>query len=89
MKVHQLEELYKDNVSRLKEQMKKQEKERSGSRSLSVVRDIRAGEKLTPENIRSIRPGHGLHTMYYEEVLGKTAQQDIERGTPLAWGMFR
>ena len=67
----------------------KQEEERSGSRSLFVVRDIRAGEKLTPENIRSIRPGHGLHTMYYEEVLGKTAQQDIERGTPLAWGMFR
>ncbi len=67
----------------------KQEKERSGSRSLFVVKDIRAGEKLTPENIRSIRPGYGLHTMYYEEVLGKTARRDIARGTPLTWGMFR
>lgn len=66
----------------------KQEKERSGSRSLFVVKDIRAGEKLTPENVRSIRPGYGLHTMYYEEVLGKSALRDIERGTPLAWGMF-
>ena len=66
----------------------KQEKERNGSRSLFVVKDIRAGEKLTPENVRSIRPGYGLHTMYYEEVLGKSALRDIERGTPLAWGMF-
>ena len=67
----------------------KQEKERSGSRSLFVVKDIRAGEKLTPENVRSIRPGHGLHTMYYEKVLGRSALQDIARGTPLDWGMFR
>lgn len=66
----------------------KQEKERNGSRSLFVVKDIKAGEKLTPENIRSIRPGYGLHTMYYEEILGKTAAQDLEKGTPLAWGMF-
>ena len=66
----------------------KQEKERSGSRSLFVVKDIKAGEKLTPENVRSIRPGYGLHTMYYEEVLGKTAVRDIAMGTPLAWEMF-
>ena len=66
----------------------KQEKERSGSRSLFVVKDIKAGEKLTPENVRSIRPGHGLHTMYYQEVLGKTAVRDIAMGTPLAWEMF-
>lgn len=66
----------------------KQKKERNGSRSLFVVQDIKAGEALTPENIRSIRPGYGLHTMYYEEVLGKRAKQDIERGTPLAWELF-
>ncbi|MBO5210041.1 MAG: pseudaminic acid synthase [Lachnospiraceae bacterium] len=66
----------------------KQEKERSGSRSLFVVKDIKAGEKLTPENVRSIRPGYGLHTMYYEEVLGKTAVRDIAMGTPLAWELF-
>lgn len=65
-----------------------QKEERSSSRSLFVVKDIKAGEKLTPENIRSIRPGYGIHTMYYEEVLGKTALRDINKGTPLAWGMF-
>ena len=67
----------------------KQEKERSGSRSLFVVKEIKAGEKLTPDNVRSIRPHHGLHTMYYEEILGKTAACDIAPGTPLAWEMLR
>lgn len=67
----------------------KQEKEHSGSRSLFVVKKIGAGEKLTPDNVRSIRPHHGLHTMYYEEVLGRTAACDIEPGTPLAWEMLR
>lgn len=66
----------------------KQEKERQGSRSLFVVKDVKAGEIFTPENVRSIRPGCGLHTMYYEEVLGKKAVQDISRGTPLAWEML-
>lgn len=66
----------------------RQEKERNGSRSLFVVKEIKAGEKLTPENVRSIRPGYGLHTMYYDEVLGKHAVSDLEKGTPLAWGMF-
>lgn len=62
-----------------------QEKEHNGSRSLFVVKDIKAGEKLTPENVRSIRPHNGLHTMYYEQILGKTAACDIPYGTPLAW----
>lgn len=59
--------------------------EHQGSRSLFVVKDIEKGELLTPENIRSIRPGNGLHTMYYEEVLGKRATQHLKKGTPLAW----
>ncbi len=67
----------------------KQEKERGASRSLFVVKDIRAGEKLTPDNVRSIRPHNGLHTMYYEEVLGKTAVCDITPGTPLRWEMMK
>ncbi len=67
---------------------KKQEEERKGSRSLFVVKDIKAGEKLTPENVRSIRPGYGLHTMHYEEILGKTAVRDIAMGTPLAWELI-
>lgn len=53
-------------------------------RSLFVVRDIAAGEQLTPDNIRSIRPAYGLKPKYYKDVLGKTAKRDLKRGTPLA-----
>lgn len=63
----------------------KQERSREDGRSLFVVKDIRAGEVFTEENIRSIRPAFGMHTMYYEEVLGKRARSDIARGTPLGW----
>lgn len=52
-------------------------------RSLFVVQDVKAGEVFTDENVRSIRPGHGLHTRYLGEVLGRRASQDIQRGTPL------
>lgn len=53
-------------------------------RSLFVVEDIRAGEQLTAENIRSIRPAYGLKPKYYKDVIGKTAKHDLKRGTPLA-----
>ncbi|MXQ09369.1 pseudaminic acid synthase [Alphaproteobacteria bacterium GH1-50] len=56
-------------------------------RSIYVVADIAAGETFTPENIRCIRPGFGMHTKYYEDVLGKTAGRDVARGTPLEAGM--
>ncbi len=52
-------------------------------RSLFVVQDIAAGEKLTPDNIRSIRPAYGLKPKYYRAVLGRTAKCDLRRGTPL------
>ena len=67
----------------------KQVEQRQGSRSLFVVKDIAEGEVLTSENIRSIRPGIGLHTMYYEEVLGKHAKHYVKKGTPLAWDLIR
>lgn len=65
-----------------------QKLEHNGSRSLFVVKDIAAGEALTPENIRSIRPGAGLHTMYYEEILGKKAKMALKKGTPLRWELI-
>ena len=65
-----------------------QKLEHEGARSLFVVQDIQSGEILTPENIRSIRPGNGLHTMYYEKVLGKTAKQFLKKGTPLSWDVI-
>lgn len=65
-----------------------QKLEHGGSRSLFVAKDILPGEILTPENIRSIRPGNGLHTMYYEEVLGKKAKAFLKKGTPLSWELM-
>jgi pseudaminic acid synthase len=61
----------------------KQEKGKQFARSLYVVEDIKEGELLTEKNIRSIRPGYGMHPKFYWEVLGKKAKVDIERGTPL------
>ncbi|MEZ4622913.1 MAG: pseudaminic acid synthase [Caldilineaceae bacterium] len=54
-------------------------------RSLFVVQDMQPGERFTAQNVRSIRPGHGLHTRYLDEVIGRHASQAIARGTPLAW----
>lgn len=56
-------------------------------RSLFVVTDVSKGESFTPENVRSIRPGQGLHTRHLGEVLGRKAACDISRGTPLAWAL--
>lgn len=61
----------------------KQRREREHSRSLFVTRDIKAGEFFTPDNMRSVRPGFGLHTKYFEEILGKRALRDLEKGTPM------
>ena len=53
-------------------------------RSLYVVADVKAGEKLTSVNVRAIRPGNGIAPKFYDEVIGKTAKRDIARGTPLS-----
>lgn len=52
-------------------------------RSLFVVKDIQAGEKFTEYNIRSIRPGYGLHPKFLMKVLGESASNDLRRGMPL------
>lgn len=52
-------------------------------RSLYVVNDMKKGDKFTTENLRAIRPGLGLPPKYYDDVIGKTANSDIKRGTPL------
>jgi N-acetylneuraminate synthase len=56
-------------------------------RSLFVVQDVSQGETFNEVNVRSIRPGHGLHTRHLPQIVGKRASRDIERGTPLNWDL--
>jgi N-acetylneuraminate synthase len=56
-------------------------------RSLFVVQDMKAGEIFTTQNVRSIRPGHGLHTRHLDDILGRCAIGNIKRGTPLVWDL--
>ena len=58
-------------------------------RSLYVVQDLKAGDVLTKENVRAIRPGLGLPTKYLEKILGKTLNQGVNRGTALEWRLIR
>ena len=62
-------------------------KSRVFRRSLFVVDDVKAGDTLTAQNVRSIRPAHGLHTRCLDDVIGRRACRDIRRGTPLRWDM--
>lgn len=58
---------------------------RQFARSLYIVKDIKKGEKFTEENIKSIRPGYGLHPKYLPEILGKKACRDLQKGDRLRW----
>lgn len=57
-------------------------------RSLYVVNDIKAGEIITKDNVRSIRPGHGLAPKHLKQLLGKMVSYDIAKGTPVSWDFF-
>lgn len=63
-------------------------KNRQFSRSLYVVEDIEAGERITEKNVRSIRPGYGMHPRYLKEVIGKKAAAALSKGAPLSWEMI-
>ena len=58
----------------------KKQKSRQFSRSLYVAKDIKKGEKFSEENIRSVRPGYGMHPKHLKEILGKVATKDYEFG---------
>jgi pseudaminic acid synthase len=64
----------------------KQKEGKDFSRSLYIVEDIKAGDIITELNVRSIRPGFGMHPKFLNEFLGKTFKEDFERGTPLDKG---
>lgn len=59
-----------------------------GRRSLYFSRDLQAGELLTPENVRSIRPGLGLPPKHYYEVMGRKVKSAVTTGTPLSWDII-
>lgn len=58
-------------------------------RSLYVVRDLKAGDVLTRDNLRAIRPGLGLPPKYLEQLLGKVVGHDIKKGTALTWAAIK
>lgn len=67
-------------------------KQRSGrefSRSLYIAEDMKAGDTLTEQNLRSVRPGFGLHPKYLPELLGKQVNQDLKKGTRMSWELVR
>jgi len=57
-------------------------------RSLYIVQDLKAGDMLTRDNVRAIRPGLGLPTKYLEYMLGRSVKQDVVRGTALSWELI-
>lgn len=57
-------------------------------RSLYIVKELKAGDILTRENVRAIRPGLGLPTKYLDSVLGRTVKQDVKRGTAVSWDLL-
>jgi N-acetylneuraminate synthase len=63
-------------------------KSRVFRRSLFVVKNMKAGDTFNEENVRSIRPGHGLPPKHLKDVLGRRAVKDIKRGTPLDWDII-
>ena len=65
-----------------------EEKSKMYRRSLYIVKDLKAGEVLTRENIRAIRPGLGLPTKFIDQLLGKRVARDVRRGTAVAWDLL-
>lgn len=59
---------------------------RDFSRSLFIVKDVNEGEIISEENVKSIRPGYGLHPKYLKDVLGKKFNKNLKKGTPLSYG---
>ncbi|NTV91539.1 MAG: pseudaminic acid synthase, partial [Clostridiales bacterium] len=54
-------------------------------RSLYIVEDMKAGDRLTRDNLKAIRPGFGLPTKYFDILIGKRLNQDVSKGTPVSW----
>jgi N-acetylneuraminate synthase len=65
-----------------------EEKSRLRRRSLYIVKDMKAGDVLTMENVRAVRPGLGLPPKYLDVVLGKQINKDVKMGLPISWALI-
>jgi pseudaminic acid synthase len=65
-----------------------EKKSRIYRRSLFVIEDVKKGQVFSQENVKSIRPSHGLKPKHILEILGRKAKRDIKKGTPLRWGLI-
>ena len=83
--VREVEKALGDVSYKLTERMKKS---RDFSRSLFITTDLKKGDILSEANIRSIRPGYGLHPVFLKKVLGKKIRVDVKFGTPLSWDLI-
>jgi pseudaminic acid synthase len=70
------------------EMTENKKKSRQFSRSLFIVKDVKSGDKINKENIRSIRPGFGMHPKYLSELIGKEFKRDFDKGTPLDFDLI-
>ncbi|MBC8399225.1 MAG: pseudaminic acid synthase [Flavobacteriales bacterium] len=71
------------------EMTESKKKSREFSRSLFIIKDVKKGELISNENIRSIRPGFGLHPKELPNIIGKKFSKNQEKGTPLSWNMIQ
>tara|TARA_B100000795_G_scaffold109627_1_gene80906 strand:+ start:1586 stop:2608 length:1023 start_codon:yes stop_codon:yes gene_type:complete len=71
------------------EMTESKKKSREFSRSLFIVKDVKKGELISNENIRSIRPGFGLHPKFLSEIIGKEYISNQGKGTPISWDMIQ
>jgi N-acetylneuraminate synthase len=58
-------------------------------RSLYFVKNMKPGDQITAENVKSIRPGYGVPPKYFKQLVGKTVNKNILRGTPVAWSLIK
>jgi len=67
----------------------KMKSQRDFSRSLYIVENIKKGELITEANVRSVRPGFGLHPKHYGEILGKKVNKDLKKGTAMSFDYIK
>ena len=65
-----------------------EQKGRTRRRSLYVTKDIEAGDEISADNIRSIRPGLGLPPKFYDTLLGRRVSKAVKKGTPVSWDLL-